>query len=205
MYSYKGQAEKLISDLKKNMISELKGKADFLFSLLKDDDWSFVIKSHALIESIITDLIIARTEEKQMKSIVERLPLHDDQIGKLKIVKTYELLSKEQRVFVERLSALRNNLVHKFENIDFQFSEYIKSLDKNQKTSWKKTFTWYAKDSETKKNWETIFMKNTKTAVWFSVFMFVSLSIVQINELKSKTSIDEVAIETTKNVLNENV
>ncbi len=201
MYIYREKATELISDLKNNITSQIEEKKDFLFSLLEDDDWSLVIKSHALVESIITDLIIARLEEDHLKPVIERLPLHDNQFGKLKIIKAYDLLTDEQRSFVKNLSELRNNLVHKFENIGFEFSVHIRSFDKNQKTAWKNALTWHSINSESCEAWEKASLANTKIAFWFSVFMLVSLTVLQIEEIKGSTKINKVAAETTGKLL----
>ena len=119
MYLTKKQVAEILNDTKNSMAKGLIDKTEFMLSILKTDDWSMIIKAHALIETIVTELIIAQTEEEKLKSLIERLPLSDEQIGKLKITKDYNLLTSEQRVFVKRFSELRNMIVHKFENINF--------------------------------------------------------------------------------------
>ncbi len=205
MYLYKDDAESLITDFKQTIISELKTHQEFILSLLEDDDWSLIIKSHALIESVVTDLIIAATEEGKLKPVIKMLPLHDEKIGKLKILKIYGLLNKEQRQFVRCLSELRNDLVHNFDNIDFTFSNHINTLDKNQKRTWKKVFSWYADDKASKLSWENASLENTKLAVWFSVYMLVSLIVVQITEIKGSTAINNTALKVMKDLIDKNV
>jgi len=203
MYVNKEEALKLLNEGTDEISEEVKKNQDFLLSLLDEDDWSVIIKSHALIESLLTELIIKKTEQNSLKSVVERLPLSDEQIGKLKIAKDYGLLSAQQRSFVKKLSSLRNDLVHKFENIDFDLKTSVNELDKNQKKSWQKLLTWYAKDDETKQYWEKAALENPKLAVWFSVFMFVSLTLVTLGEIKVKTKINALANETSKKILDD--
>jgi hypothetical protein len=181
----------------------MRQKQEFLLSLLKDNDWSMIIKGHALIETLATDLIIAATEEDKLKSVMERLPLSDEQFGKLKIAKDYELLSPEQRSFVRRLSALRNNLVHKYENLDFDLKTYVASFDEGQRKSWQNYITWYATDDDTKQKWQKISIQNPKLGVWFAVFMFVSLIILDKRSLIDKKRINDLAGETTSRLLKE--
>ena len=205
MYLTKEQAAKILNDTKNSMAEGLIDKTEFMLSILKTDDWSMIIKAHALIETIVTELIIAQTEEEKLKSLIERLPLSDEQIGKLKITKDYNLLTSEQRTFVKRFSELRNMIVHKFENINFNLKEHINSLDKNKKKSWLKTITWYADDKDTREKWETISIEHPSIGLWFSTMMFISLTTIKIKELKSSTKIDKLAYETTKALLTDDV
>jgi len=204
MYLTKEQVAEILNDTKNSIAEGLRDKMGFMLSILKADDWSMIIKAHALIETIITELIIAQTEEEKLKSLIERLPLSDEQIGKLKITKDYNLLTSEQRTFVKRFSELRNMIVHKFENINFNLEEHINSLDKNQKKSWLKTITWYT-DKDTKEKWEKISIEHPSIGLWFSTMMFISLTTIKIKELENSTEIDKLAYETTKALLTDDV
>ncbi len=203
MYIFKDEAKKLLNDSSDSMISELRQKSDFMLALIEDDDWSMIIKSHALVESLITELLVSKTEEPKLKSLIERLPLSDDQIGKIKIAKDYELLSTSERSFIKRLSELRNSLVHKFENIDFNLINYVNSLDKNQKKSWQKTFTWYEHGRSVENSWVENTLSKPKISVWMSIYMFVSLTVVKISELKNQTQIDDASQRTINELLKE--
>lgn len=203
MYLYENEALKLLKKCRIELISEMEQKIEFLLSLLEDNDWSMIIKGHALIETLATDLIIAATEENKLKSVVERLPLADEEIGKLRIAKDYELLTQEQRAFVRRLSSLRNNLVHKFENLDFDLKVYIASFDEGQRKAWQNWITWYATDDDTKQMWIKISLQNPKLGLWFAVFMFVSLVILDKRALVDKKRIADLAEATTNQLLKE--
>ncbi len=198
MYLYKKQARKILQELIEKTISELKNNHKFMISLLADDDWSLVIKSHALVESTVNNLIVAVTEENALRYLIERLPMHNPQIGKLKITKEYDLLSDGQRRFIRRLSELRNRLVHNIENIDFDFQSYIKSLDDNQRKAWKKDITWHTEDSEAQQMWEEISIESPKYAFWFAIFMLVSINSAKTVEISSITKINEIAADVVK-------
>ncbi|MBC2605747.1 hypothetical protein [Pelagicoccus albus] len=118
--------------------SELKQHGDFLIKLLEEDDWSFVIKSHALIEASVTNLLIRRIGEPEMTKFVKRMPLSDSESGKVVLLKDLGLLDSGLRSFIRWYSELRNKLVHNLEHIDFQLESHFASLDPNQKKSWKK-------------------------------------------------------------------
>ncbi|WP_257818401.1 hypothetical protein [Burkholderia glumae] len=138
MYISRKDAGELIFQHRQDAIADVRGEADFLLALLDGDDWSLVIKSHALIESLVTELIVSKIDQPTMKSFIERLPLSDNEIGKIRIAKDYGILSAGQRSFLKNFSELRNRLVHRVENINFKFLEYVANLDKNQKNRGRK-------------------------------------------------------------------
>lgn len=203
MYIYKEQGKQLIREAHQEVLSELKIHSDFLISLLGNDDWSMVIKSHALVESIVTELIISRIEEPTMKAFVERLPLCDEQIGKLRIAKDYDLISKPARAFLKRFSELRNNLVHKAENVNFNFRSHIAELDQNQKKSWQHAFTWFEQESDLchENSWRDATIENPKLAVWMAVFMFITLNSAQAANLRALTRVNLASEDTMKSIL----
>ena len=200
MYLHIDKINKLLSDFKGNVLLGLKGKHNLLFSLLEEDDWSLVIKGHALIESVITELILLQTNENKLKPIIERLPLHDSQASKIKILKIYSLITVEQSRFIKKLSELRNNLAHKIENINFLFDEHVKTFDKNQSKFWIKSLTWYAEDQETRETYSKAAIENPKFAIWMAIFMFVSSFVIQVERLKTVNSSNDIADETTKEI-----
>ena len=196
----KHEAKDLFQNEFTNTLLLQKINCEFLLDLLKDNDWSMIIKSHALIESLITELIISKTEEEKIKPLIERLPLSDEQIGKLKIIKDYELLSKEQISFIKRFSSLRNNLVHNFENIDFDLKHYVSSMDKNQKSAWGKAITWFTTD-EDHQYWITGSINSPKITLWMSILMLASSVFLDSEELKIGSKIQTLAKETTDKII----
>ena len=137
MYIKKSDSKKLIKDFEKSVCNEISSTTTFLCQLLKEDDWSFIIKSHALIEATVTELITISLGNPSLKSIVERLPLSEIQTGKIAFAKQMELLSSPQITFIRFFSTLRNDLVHKVENIEFSLKDHWQGLDKNQKKSFR--------------------------------------------------------------------
>lgn len=201
MYLYKQQAEELLTEYVEEISAELKLKLDFLLSIGNDNDWSFIIKSHALIESVITELIISRIEEIEIKPIIERMPLHDDQVSKMRIVKIYGLMTDDQIKFVKKLSEIRNDIVHKFDNIDFTFTNYISQLDKNQRKSWTKLINWYDIEEKNKVKMQDLSLSQPSIAVWISLIQLVSLMVINIKEFKGISKIEKEALITVKKLL----
>jgi hypothetical protein len=195
MYLLKNQAQDLFRTLKDNLVDNLKENSDFMITLIEDDDWSMIIKSHALIESLVTELLLVVTEEPKLRKLIERLPLSDEQTGKVKMAKDYELLSPRERAFIKKLSSLRNGLVHNFENINFKLEDHVKTLsDSGQKKSWQSAFTWYEEEDKKVDSWKDYTLSKPKIAVWMAIFQFVSLLVIQIEEAKVKSQLTSLSI-----------
>lgn len=89
---------------------------DFFKNLLQEDDWSFIIKLHALIEAACGSLLLYHFDEPGLKTIISRLELSNKTTGKIAFLKELELLGDNNRRFVSSLSEWRNNFVHNVQN-----------------------------------------------------------------------------------------
>jgi hypothetical protein len=107
-------------------------KQGFFAALLDEDDWSFVIKLHALFEAACTHLLLFHFKEPDLAEVVSRLELSNKTTGKLAFLSRLELLGKEGRRLISTLSELRNNLVHDVRNAEFSLAEMVAKLDANE-------------------------------------------------------------------------
>ena len=105
--------------------------------ILSGDDWSFVIRSHAVIEALVSALLATQLD-RRLVPLFNRLELGDVDFGKLAFAKALGLLSSDQRRFISLLSTLRNKLAHNPKHLSFNFDAYFESLDKNQRTTFGK-------------------------------------------------------------------
>jgi hypothetical protein len=107
------------------------------FGILDGDDWSFVIRSHAVIEGLVSALLASHLDPK-LVPLFDRLELGDVDSGKLAFTKVLGLLSSDQRRFISLLSSLRNKLAHNPKYLSFDFDVHFESLDKNQRATFSK-------------------------------------------------------------------
>jgi len=133
----------LSEELIANISDSVDAHVEKVTSFLKDDDWSLVIKLHALVEAAVTQLIVSKTDIA-MKSVIERLPLSDNSIGKGRMALDMSLITESQFRFLRKFSELRNELVHKVGNVDFNLKKYVDSFDSNQRKAWKAMLAWSA-------------------------------------------------------------
>lgn len=103
---------------------------DFFKNLLEEDDWSFIIKLHALVEAACGSLLLHHFDEPGLKNIISRLELSNKTTGKIAFLKELELLGDTNRRFVSSLSEWRNNFVHNVQNCNSKLQELVDDMDK---------------------------------------------------------------------------
>jgi hypothetical protein len=102
---------------------------NFFRSLNETDDWSFVIKLHALFESACTHLLLFHFREPELSEVFSRLELSNKVTGKIAFLGRLELLNQRNRRFLSSLSELRNSLVHDVRNAQFSLPAMVASLE----------------------------------------------------------------------------
>lgn len=114
-------------------ILELESKVgvpeNFFLTLNQADDWSFVIKLHALFEAACTHLLLFHFKEPELSEVFSRLELSNKLTGKIAFLGKVGLLNKENRRFISSLSELRNSLVHDVRNAEFSLPAMVAALD----------------------------------------------------------------------------
>lgn len=104
----------------------------FLEGLRNEDDWSFIIKIHALMEASVSYLLLHHFGDERLGAIFDFLELSDKRKGKIAFVSALDLLPVECRRFLSKLSEIRNSLVHNIKNVGFDLSCYVRGLNKDQ-------------------------------------------------------------------------
>jgi len=106
----------------------------FVQGLLKEDDWSFVIKLHALIEASVAHMLTARLGEN-LSEFVHGMSLRG-RTSKLNLAKALGYLDSGAVSFVGMLADLRNSLAHGVSNLTFSFRAYLTGLDDESLKRW---------------------------------------------------------------------
>ncbi len=105
---------------------------DFFKRLLQEDDWSFIIKLHALIEAACTDILLHHFDEPSLRNIITRLELSNKTFGKLAFIKELELLGETSRRYISALSEWRNSFVHNVQNCNASLDNIVAAMEKNE-------------------------------------------------------------------------
>ena len=201
---HKKDATKLIQTHFDRLSNDIRSYNEIVSKLAKEeDDWSFVIKTHAFIEMFISEYLVKHIGDEKLERLVQRLPLSDSTIGKLSICKDLELLGKPQRKFVRFYSELRNKLAHRFEDVSFCFSEHVNSLTNPQIKKWQSSLIWFPVDSKSKQIWNKIAIENPRTAIWVGIVIMASVFNIDSSHRIVKRNIDKLALDTSEKLLSE--
>ena len=164
---------------------------NFLLELVKEDDWSFIIKSHALLEAAISQLLTHRIGDQRLLPVFELLELGNVKTGKLAFVKSMGLLPHKSLLFIRWLSEVRNKLVHKIENVNFDISKYISGFDKNQIKKFSECIYQFLEVTDSSTEIEEL-TRRGKANIWYSTIVLVAEAHDAISEAKlEKDFIDE--------------
>ena len=118
---------------------------EFFTDLLgQGDDWTFVIKFHAIIEAAFTQTLTRRLGVPEFESIFADLELSNASTGKIAFGKAAGLIDDLERRYVRALSELRNTLVHDVRKVGFRFDEYLQVA--TQRKSFVKSFAPFIAD-----------------------------------------------------------
>lgn len=102
----------------------------------EDDDWSFVIRFHALIESGLNRLLANHFNEPRITDLISDIPTHG-RTSKMAFAKALDLLSPSTQAFIRVFSAARNRAVHDVRQVGFNLISYADSLPLNERQSWR--------------------------------------------------------------------
>lgn len=123
---------KMIGSLEENFGLE-KG---FFFMITKEDDWSYIIKLHALLEAAVSHLLTKVLGKEELSGVFATLDMSD----KVAFVESLNLLDTGNRRFIRKLSKYRNKLVHDVSNVRFSITENVKSLNKDARKDFVESF-----------------------------------------------------------------
>ena len=147
----------------------------FFESLDSDDenDWSFVIKAHALAEAAVSHLLTKAVKRPELSDLFSRLDMSNKATGKAAFVKALGLLGEEERRFVSAFSELRNRLVHDVRNVNFDLLEHVNALNAKERETFLKNFNIIS--TEVTEDIRNLFHLDPRQALWYSTMAFLGI------------------------------
>lgn len=157
----------------KKFEEELSLPKNFFNKLIDEDDWTFIIKLSALLEAVTTNILIEKIDYRNLEESISFMDYANPRTGRIKFLKDMNVLSKEHYKVLEKFALLRNQVVHKIENVDFSFDKYIEGFDKGQKKSFVKDFGLGINDEikikDIKISKHDFVLENPKLAIWITI------------------------------------
>lgn len=151
---------------------ELNLPKGYFNNLLAEDDWSFIIKLSALLEAVTTNILIDKIDKK-LENSISYMDYANPKNGRIKFLKDFGVLELEQYKILFDFASLRNQIVHKIENVTFSFDNYILSFDQNQKKKFVELYGHGVKDpiviKDTTISRNDFVLENAKMAIWITI------------------------------------
>lgn len=173
-------------------------RAGFFDDLKSEDDWSLIIKAHALIEAACAELLVEYVGSRELLDPFSRLELSNKRSGKIAFLKSLNLLDEDERRFVSALSELRNSLVHNVSNTTFDLSLYVASLDTKQRRSFAKSFGYAFLPKETHVDFNNDLRKileEPKDALWRGLKFILAVISFQMDTLRAKRESNQSLVQ----------
>jgi hypothetical protein len=168
--------------------------SNFFVELHNEDDWSFVIKAHALIEASVAQLLTQHFGDERLRRVFHRLEIANTSTGRLAFVRALGLLSEAESRFVRSLAELRNNLVHQVHNVRFAFADYLAGMDSNQRKAFADWVT-YAYPPDQRQDARKAVDTGPKTAMWNATLIFLVSCLNKTRDAKHRHRIIGRALE----------
>lgn len=170
----------LVTGSVRTLEKELGLREGLLEKLLIEDDWSFIIKVHALIESAVSLLLTKSFGKEELQYVFSSLDLSNKRLGKMAFVKALNLLDKPDRRFISSLAELRNTIVHNISDVNFNLKEHIKNLSQKELSNFAKRFDSFTHNGTyvsagTERKASELFKNDPKKAIWYSALITISI------------------------------
>jgi hypothetical protein len=156
---------------------ELGIPAGFLERLVREDDWSLVIKCHTLADLAVTHLIVTRLDEPALEPLLKSLTYADTRRGKLAFARALQLLSDEEAKMVDALRLLRNRLAHDIRCIGFSLREHAQQLSEEDFGRFAESFAMWGSlpvTSEMRANIRRVMKRAPGFTIWVAIVRLLS-------------------------------
>jgi hypothetical protein len=174
----------------------------FYHSLLGEDDWTFVIKTHALIESAMTQMLTAAVGRHELEDAFANLELSHNKRGKVRFAQNLGLIDDQEGRLIRKFSELRNQLVHNVRNVSFSFDEMLANSDNQQRAAFVDSYGYAARDiveiGTSKMPGKEFVLANPKFTIWVAAMYLVVTMSLQSSIAKHKALAIAIAVRASK-------
>jgi hypothetical protein len=171
----------------------------FLADLREQDDWSFVLKSHALIEAAMSEAIAQHLGREELRDVLVYLELGDPRVGKMAIASKLGFIQTYDRRFLTEFSKLRNAIVHDVRKVLFTFANHMAGLDKNQLRQFSEGLSYAYLDED--KNGEAFISNKSairsdpKITIWHGLRVFLAIVSTSLETASLRRDATEMELE----------
>jgi len=169
-----------------------------LKKIAEGDDWSFVLKCMAIVESALDRLLASKTKDPKFESIFSKMSIS----SKLNMADDLGFFtSKKERGLLEYLISLRNRLAHDPEEIDFSFKNYFDTMTSDERNKFRSCMK--IDDEEKDDGYYGFIYSHPKDGIWILVNTILSVFAFRQEFNKVTNWIDETSLVGGRSLLSE--
>ena len=105
----------------------------FLEDLLQGDDWTYIIRLHALLETAITWALEIHLQPHPIGDFLARLNFAGRGSSKLELAEQLGILDQDSRKYVSGINTIRNRLAHNIRHLRFDLARYVEDLSEEHR------------------------------------------------------------------------
>lgn len=148
----------------------------FFQSLLDEGDWSFLIKTHALLEAAVSHLISAAVGKPELNDILDKLNLNDDNRGKTGFLKAMNLLPVTHIRFIRAMCKMRNLAAHDVNYVSATLPELLAAIPQGERLH---LLPYGSNDAM----WQRMLEERTKPVLWLHTMDVLAMVYTKKQEL----------------------
>jgi hypothetical protein len=187
---------KKMGDLFKLYEIRYKEYSDKLNFIVNGDDWSFIIKLVAIIESTLTRLLLEKSGDIKFINLFESISLS----RKIDLLFELRQYSLKKKTFIKNIKKKRNKLAHDSNELDFKFKIFIKELDNNQRNELLHAIN-ISKDNKYNDSYRKLVFNDTKIAIWVNILPLLLVFDFTRETLKMEKELEEISAVKTEEIL----
>jgi hypothetical protein len=133
-----------LSELEK----EIGVQPGFFEGLIHEDSWSFVIKTCAFFQTLIAQTLSLQLGRPELFPELSNLPFAESKAGLITMAEKIGAIDKQAARTLTKLAQIRNHLAHDVTFSSFDWVLHFKSLDTQQRLSFRNAFAYWAEGQE---------------------------------------------------------
>lgn len=181
--------------------AEIGLSSGFFRKLRTENDWSFVIKLHALFEAALGHVIVHRLGCDALGAPITRLEMSDKDKGKIAFASALGIIGADDRRYIILLSQLRNRCVHDVRQVEqFNLANTCEAMDGTQKDNFSKA-VW--PDERRRQELKSTILKSPKEFVWLAAMRVLAVLCLQKDKEQLKRDFDQRDRELTEQFFRE--
>lgn len=186
----------IVSALFKSVHLRTKEYNTKLAKIAENDDWSFLIKAVAILDSSATRLLVARLGDSRFERLIHRMSFS----AKVDLLFDLDLCDKQMKRMMNQLASMRNRLAHDPNEMNFTFKSYIRAMSGAQRKRFVLSIQVRA-EGNGNPQLEKLTLTRTKVAIWVNLVSLLSVLALEEEDIIGRRKLERSDVETNERLL----